>query len=246
MSSPTYQLTNHDQLVTAGAHVYQLKRMYEIAPADRPREKLIKHGPAVLSSSELLAAVLGTGTKKEDVRTLVHRLLREYGERTLAHERSVSRLQTELGVPQTKACQIVACFELGRRFFGAGVGRAITLRTPQQVFEHVKDMGKLDKEHLRALYLNHHYQLIHDEVISIGSRNAHLVHPREVFRPAIEYAASAVVLAHNHPSGQVAPSPEDETVTKQLRAAGEILGIELLDHVIVAGDTFTSVLNQRK
>lgn len=239
-----YQLADTNQVVTSGEHVYQIRRMYDVAPDDRPREKLIKHGPDTLNSRELLEAVIGTGTKKEDVRSLAHRLFREYGEHTLAYERSVTRLRDELDVPESKACQIVAAFELGRRFFDRGTGRAITIRTPEQVYEHVKEMGRLEKEHLRALYLNNHYRLIHDEVISIGSQNAHLVHPREVFRPAVEYAASAVVLVHNHPSGNTLPSPEDEAVTKQLISAGELLGIELLDHVIVTSTGFGSICNK--
>ncbi len=241
-----YSLIDTDVLVSSDEHVYEIKRMHDMAPEERPREKMMRYGPEVLSSSELMEAVIGTGTKKEDVRSLVQRLFREYGERTLAYEHSVTRLRDELDVPEAKACQIVACFELGRRFFDKGTGRAITIRTPKQVYEHVKGMEKLTKEHLRGLYLNNHYRVIHDEIISIGSLSSHLVHPREVFRPALEYAASALVLVHNHPSGSLTPSAEDIAVTKQLSEAGETLGIELLDHIVVGEDGFVSVMDSLK
>lgn len=238
----SYNLADTDIVSSHGQVVYEIARMRDLPPEDKPREKLIHHGPEVLSTSELLEVVLGTGTKKEDLRTMSHRILREYGERTIAHERQVTRLRDELDIPEAKACQIVACFELGRRFFHNGTGRAITIRTPQQVYEYTKSMASLTKEHLRGLYLNNHYRLIHDEIVSIGSQTSHIVHPREVFRPALEYAASAVVLVHNHPSGSIIPSDADHTVTEQLVAAGKTLGIELLDHLIVGEAGYVALL----
>jgi len=102
-------------------------------------------------------------------------------------------------------------------------------------------MRTLSKEHLRGIYLNAHHKVIHDEVISIGTVNANIIHPREVFKPALEYSAAAVVLVHNHPSGEVGPSDADVDVTKQLIEAGKLLGIALVDHVIVTKDTFQSI-----
>jgi DNA repair protein RadC len=137
--------------------------------------------------------------------------------------------------------QIVAVGELGRRFFRKQKNGAAVIRTARDVYGYTVDMRALPKEHLRGLYLDAHYQVIHDETLSIGTIDANLIHPREVFRPALAHAAAAVVLVHNHPSGIVTPSEADCVVTQQIAAAGKILGIELIDHVIITDDTFISI-----
>ena len=114
------------------------------------------------------------------------------------------------------------------------------VRTAAQAFEHLKGMGHLQKEQLRGLYLNSRFQVIHEEIISIGSLTANIVHPREVFQPALEYGAVAVIVAHNHPSGFLEPTEADIEATDQLFEAGRVLGVELLDHLIIAGDTYKS------
>lgn len=235
-----YTLSDANFVVAPESDSYVLK-LRDLPKEQKPREKLITYGPDVLQVNELLAILLNVGTKKEEVFAMSNRILREYGEKSIVHQTNVKRLMEELDIPETKACQIVACFELGRRFLTEGTGRAITIRTPQQAYAHLKDMGSLPKEHLRGLYLNNHYKLIHDEVISIGSVTANIVHPREVFRPALEYAASAVVLAHNHPSGDASPSTEDIEITQQLAEAGELIGIELLDHIVITKEGFGNV-----
>ena len=240
MKHSVYTMADFDVVLSQESPEYVLK-LRDLPAEDKPREKLIKYGPDVLNAQELLAVVLTVGTKKEEVMAMTSRIMREYGERSIAHQNNVKRLMSELDIPETKACQIVACFELGRRFFSQDTGRAITIRTAKQAFSHVQDMGKLPKEHLRGLYLNSQYRLIHDEVISIGSMTANIIHPREVFRPALEYGASAVILAHNHPSGSTEASEADIVITKQLAAAGELVGIELLDHIIVAQDDFSTI-----
>lgn len=207
----------------------------------KPREKLIKQGPETLSIHELLALVMITGSAKEDVLAMSHRILREYGEKIIITERNPQKMSDELGIPIVKACQIVAVGELGRRFYEKNAAGFTIIRTAKDVYDHVRDMHHLPKEHLRGLYLNGHNQIIHDEVISIGTINSNIVHPREVFRPAVEYNAVAVVLVHNHPSGIVTPSPQDIEITTQLIAAGKIMGIHLLDHVIITEKTFVSV-----
>ncbi len=208
---------------------------------EKPRQKLINHGSTVLSVGELLAVILNVGTKKEGVLEMSSRLLKEYGEAAIINQTDPKKVEKALKIPISKACQIVACFELGRRFYKIPVGKPQFLRTAKQVFEYLKDMRDLPKEHLRGLYLNSHFHVIHDEVISIGSLTANVVHPREVFKPALEYSASAVIIAHNHPSGIVNPSAEDVAITKQLIEAGKILGIHVLDHIIVTKDSFVSV-----
>jgi DNA repair protein RadC len=221
-------------------YILKIRDMPEEADS-RPREKLIKQGAETLSIQELLAVVMITGSIKEDVLALSRRILREYGEKIIIAERNPQKMSEELGIPMTKACQIVAVGELGRRFYEKNAAGFTIIRTAKDVYDHVRDMHHLPKEHLRGLYLNGHNQIIHDEVISIGTINSNIVHPREVFRPAVEYNAVAVVLVHNHPSGIVTPSPQDIEITSQLIAAGKIMGIHLLDHVIITEKTFVSV-----
>lgn len=160
--------------------------------------------------------MLGVGTKKEEVLGMSSRILQEYGERALVNERNPQRLADALDIPVAKACQIVASFELGRRFYQKRAGKPIYVRTSKQAFEHLKSMGSLQKEQLRGLYLNSRYQVIHEETISIGSLTANIVHPREVFKPALEYGAVAVIIAHNHPSGALEPTKDDIVATEQL------------------------------
>jgi DNA repair protein RadC len=217
-------------------------RLRDLPAEDKPREKLMAYGPSGLSTAELFAIILNVGTKKEDVLAMSRRLLKEYGESIILDQKDPKLLAGLLGIPVSKACQVIACFELGKRFFGMpGRGKPIVIRTPSQVYEYLKDMRDLPKEHLRGLYLDSHYQLLHDEVISIGSLTSNVVHPREVFRPALEHMASAVILAHNHPSDIAKPSDADIAITKQIIDAGKILGIMLLDHVIIAKSSFSSV-----
>lgn len=236
-----YVLSETDLISGEGEKEYVLK-VRDLPKEEKPREKLMKFGPDALSVNELLAIVLGVGTKKEEVLVMSRRLLKEYGEKAIVNQKDPQKIQETLGIPITKACQITACFELGRRFFKSGTGgRPLYLRTPRQVYEYLKDMGNLTKEHLRGLYLNAHYHLVHDEVISIGSLTANIIHPREVFLPAVEHSASAVILVHNHPSGVVTPSDADIAITRQLVDAGKLMGIEVLDHIIVTSKTFASI-----
>lgn len=235
-----YAIANHDIVLDGGAKQYYL-RVRDLPDEDRPRERLIENGPAALSVHELLAVILTTGTKNEEVLAMSRRILREYGERSVLNATDAARMSEELDIPITKAAQIIACGELGRRFFKGSRDGTAVIRTAQDVFAYAADMRNLSKEHLRGLYLNTHYQVIHDETISIGTVDANLLHPREVFRPALLYAAAGVVLVHNHPSGVAEPSPQDRTVTAQIAEAGMMLGIELVDHVIVTRDSFASI-----
>lgn len=212
---------------------------------DKPREKLLAHGPGALTPKELLAIVLEKGTRKEGVLSMCERMVREYGERHVFENRDATKLSEDLDVPIGKAMQVVAVGELGRRFFQRSRNGATVIRTTKDVYEHTADMRNLKKEHLRGLYLNAHYQLVHDEVISIGTIDANIVHPREIFRPALSCSAAAVILVHNHASGILKPSAEDIRVTKQIRKAGKILGIELVDHVIVTSDGFISITSYK-
>jgi DNA repair protein RadC len=216
-------------------------KVRDLPAKDKPREKLLALGPAALSVPELLATVLGTGSQKEDVLAMSARIIKEYGERVLSRQTNAAQLAQDLKIPLLKALQVVACAELGRRFFAENPSAAPVIRTPHDVFEYLKDMRDLPREHMRGMYLNAHHKIIHDEVISIGTVNSSIIHPREVFKPAIEYGAAAVILAHNHPSGEIIPSQADIEVTKQLIAAGKLIGIHLIDHVIIGKDSFMSI-----
>lgn len=234
-----YKITDHDLIIsTDKKYVLRIK---DLSEKDKPREKLISKGPGDLSSAELLAIILNTGDKKEGVLELSSRLLKEYGEKAIISQTDANKLSKELNVPIVKACQIIACFELGRRFFQKKPHSSVTIRSAKQAYEHLKEMGVLSKENFRGLYLNSRYQLIHDEVISVGSLTSSLVHPREVFKPALEYGAAAVIIAHNHPSGSLKVTPADQEVSLKLAEAGRILGIDVLDHLIIAKNKFISI-----
>jgi DNA repair protein RadC len=216
--------------------------IHDLPLENKPRERLMREGASVLTVSELFAVILNVGTKKEGVMSMAHRMMKEYGEKSLLSKRTPKELAAELEIPVGKACQIIAAVELGRRLFERNPNGTKIIRNAKDVHAYAKSMAELPKEHLRGIYLNSHYKVIHDEVISIGTIDANIIHPREVFRPALEYAAAAVILVHNHPSGVLTPSEADITVTAQLVEAGKLIGIELIDHVIISRLGFSSML----
>lgn len=216
-------------------------RVKDLPSEEKPREKMVKQGPSVLSEVELLAVILGVGTRKEEVFAMASRIFKQYGKNTIVNQTDPKELERELDIPMAKACQIVAAFELGRRFFRKTNGGPAIVRTPKQAYEFLKDMRDLPKEHLRGIYLNSRHRVIHDEIISIGSLTASIIHPREVFRPALECRAAAIIVAHNHPSGNARPTREDIEITNQLIEAGKILGIDLLDHIVISKNGFSSI-----
>lgn len=215
----------------------------DLPDEEKPREKLLAHGPATLTPKELLAILLEKGTRKEGVLEMTERLVREYGERNIFTHTDASTLSQNSDLPIGKAMQIVAVGELGRRFFAVSRNGAAVIRTAKDAYEYTADMRAFKKEHLRGIYLNAHYQVVHDEIISIGTVDANIVHPREVFRPAISCSAAGIILVHNHPSGVLEASSEDKKVTKQIREAGALIGIELVDHLIVSDNGFKSVID---
>lgn len=246
----TYVLPETDLLMAHGANIdgaaqaasnIKVYKIHDLPAESRPREKLLKHGPGALSTKELLAVILMTGTKKEGVLEMANRLVKDYGEKSLLSRTNVNQMAADLNLPITKAAQVAASLELGRRLYSNnGVGLPV-IRNAKDVYKYLEDMRSLPKEHLRGLYLNAHQRVIHDEVISIGTVNSNLIHPREVFKPALEYGAAAVILAHNHPSGTTKPSDADVAITRQLVEAGKLVGISLLDHVIITKKGFASI-----
>ncbi len=236
-----YKINDHNFVLNHGK-TYKILRVKDLPDEEKPRERLIKEGVNILGAAELLAIVLGVGTRKEEVFSMSARLLREYGEKGIAYQKDPKIIEKDLKIPLVKACQIVACFELGRRFYQKKPGGSITIRNAKQAYNYLKDMGHLNKEQFRGLYLNTHYQLIHDEVISIGTLDSSLVQPREVFRPALEYSAAALIIAHNHPSGVLKATKADVEITNKLIEAGQILDIEVLDHLIIGKNKFASII----
>jgi len=245
ITTPAYVLRDLDATVGEGetSRPYVLK-MSDLPEAEKPREKLVQLGPQALGVSELLAVLLNVGTTKEGVLAMAQRILKEYGETAIVHETDPTKLADVLGIPLGKACQVIACFELGRRYFSSSAGKAVFVRNARQAYEYLKDMGTSKKEQLRGLYLNSRHEIIHDEVISIGSLTANIVHPREVFQPAISNSAVAVIIAHNHPSGNAEPTKADLEVTKQLIEASKVLSINLLDHLVITKSTFISIIER--
>ena len=215
-----------------------MTKIKDVPEIDMPREKLIKYGPGKLSDAELLAILLRSGVKGMDVLKLSKMILRKFKKENIINV-TIDDLMSIHGIGPAKACEITACFELGRRMLKGK--KSALLLTPHDVWQELKDIRDLKKEHFVVFYLDTRNQEIKRDIISFGTLNANLVHPREVFEPAIIHSAAQIIVAHNHPSGNPEPSEEDIEITKRLVEAGKILGIELLDHIVVTKSGFNSL-----
>ncbi len=207
-------------------------KITEMSAENRPRERLEKEGAKVLSTAELLAIILKSGTKKENVLEISHKLLSKYGLERLS-SCSLPELTQEYGIGKAKACQLVALFELYQRVHTPHGDKIPITRAKDIVQLYQAKLQSLPKEHFVAVYLDTKHHIICDQVISIGVLNASLVHPREVFHGAIKNLAHSLIVLHNHPSGDPAPSVEDREITKRLHKTGEVMGIHFIDHVII-------------
>ena len=202
---------------------------------ERPRERLQKFGPEALSAQELLALVIGRGIPKKSVMNIAQELLTRFGNVKAIGQATIEELSQIKGIGLAKAAQIKACFELGRREELEPELKNFDIKDPEAVVKAIRASIKdKAKEHFKLILLNPRNKIIGISTISIGTLNASLVHPREVFKDAIMHSAASVVLAHNHPSGDPDPSEDDLTITKRLIEAGKILGIEVLDHIVIA------------
>ncbi|GGK15949.1 UPF0758 protein YsxA [Caldalkalibacillus thermarum] len=211
---------------------------------ERPRERMIKEGPEALTNQELLAILLRTGTHRESVFNLASRILKEIGSLNRLHDVSVEELMHIKGVGQAKAVQIKAGVELGRRV-ARRQKELSAIRSPEDAAAYLMERLSLElQEKFYCLYLNTKNQVIFEKTVFIGSLNASIVHPREVYKEAIKWSAASIIVAHNHPSGDPTPSREDIEVTKRLQQAGEILGIECLDHLIIGHERYISLKNK--
>jgi DNA repair protein RadC len=214
-------------------------RIKDLPKDERPREKLIKKGASALKLEELLAILLRTGTKNKNVLKLAKDILSRYNQEKLKNI-TYEELRNIYGVGPTKAVQILAAIEIGRRFFKPKEEKEIYIHSPKDVLKQTSHLKENKKENFVVLYLDARNKLITKETISIGTINSSLVHPREVFEPAIRELAVAIILVHNHPSGDPTPSEDDINLTKRLVEAGKILGIEVTDHIIIGKNKYFS------
>ncbi len=210
---------------------------------ERPREKLMKYGVKSLSNAELLAVIIRTGSREDTAVELGRNILQltSRGISDLANI-SLEKLMKVKGIGKCKASQILSAIELGKRIsYDSALGQA-RITSPRSIANiFMDDMRFLEKEHFRILTLDSKNQIISTEEISIGTLNASIVHPRDVFKAAISRNANSIILIHNHPSGDTEPSKEDIMVTKRLMEAGNIVGIRVLDHIIIADNRYLSL-----
>ncbi|MBS3995466.1 MAG: DNA repair protein RadC [Alkaliphilus sp.] len=215
----------------------------EMAEDERPREKLTKFGVNTLSNAELLAILIRTGTKNISAINLAQSILsiNKEGLRFLA-DCNVDELSKIKGIGVSKACQIIAAIELGKRLSLNNKQNIQGIKSPKDISAlFMEEMRYYKKEYFKILLLNTKNEIISSETISIGSLNSSLVHPREVFVNAIRKSAACIILIHNHPSGNPKPSEEDIQITKRLIESGKIIGIDVLDHIIIGDGSYCSL-----
>lgn len=217
--------------------------MKELAPHDRPREKLLRIGAAGLGDNELLALVLGTGSRTLDALTLANRVLEDAGGLHGLTRCGVGDLRRVPAVGPARAAQVLAAVELGRRTLMRGVADRPRLSTPRQMAAYLlPQYGAGVVEQFGLVLLDTKHRVIRIKIVSSGSLDATVVHPREVFREAASASAAAIVLFHNHPSGDPTPSHEDLVLTTRMVNAGDIMGIDVVDHLILADQRYFSLV----
>lgn len=213
-----------------------------VPAAERPRERMIKFGASAVSNAELIAILLRTGGPGESALSLAQRALGHVGGIRQFLDVSMEELTQVKGIGPAKAIQLLAGIELGRRIASAVPEERWTIRSPEDVAQlMMEQLRHLTQERFVCLFLNTKNQVLAQQVISIGSLNSSVVHPREVFKEAIRRSSASIICLHNHPSGDPTPSQEDIEVTKRLIRAGEIIGIDVLDHVIIGDGRFYSL-----
>ncbi len=225
---------------------YLYFKVKDLPEDDRPREKALKHGIQSLSESELLAILINSGTKKHSAVDIAKKLIRDYGSLQKISALTVPELKNAIkGIGDAKAIKIIAAFEAGRR-------SRIQEAEPEKIIRSPEDLARIYIPRLRderqelflVVCLNSSNKIIRDRTITKGLLNSSLTHPREVFREAILENSASIILLHNHPSGNLEPSSEDISITKQIVEAGKIIGIPVHDHIIIAGDGFTSMVER--
>jgi len=215
--------------------------LHDLPKEERPRERLKKVGVDNLSLAELLALVIEKGKKGENVLTVAQNLISHFGNLENIKKASIEELCQVKGIGFATACKLKAVFKLGEKAQTTPTKYGQKIESPKDVFELLKnDLGDKKKEHFKVLSLDSRNKLISIDNVSIGTINANLVHPREVFKTAIQHLAVSIILAHNHPSGDPEPSKADLEITKRIVEAGKIMGIEVVDHIIITKNKFFS------
>lgn len=216
----------------------------EMPKVDRPRERLIVHGAQHLATHELLAILLRTGSKEESVLDLAKRVLMVVDRLETLNEMTVHELMAIKGIGLAKAVEMLAAIELGSRIKESRT-TSKKLTSPAQVYQYVKDelMFK-EQEYLIAIYLNVKSEVIMKKTIYIGTLNQTIIHPREIFKWAYKYSSFAILLCHNHPTGDPTPSLEDIDMTRKLMAVGETMGIKIIDHIVIGKHGYYSIGNR--
>jgi len=212
-----------------------------LARHEQPREKLIEKGTENLRDSELMAILLRTGIEGKDVIKVSEEILRKFPKKKLL-SLDFKNLSKIKGIGPGKACLLLSAFELTKRALEVEDNNLPVINSAKDAVAQLQELRTAKKEHFVVLYLNARNQLIHKETISIGTLNASLVHPREVFKPAIDYLAASIIVAHNHPSGGCEPSEADVILTGRLSDAGKLLGIEVVDHLVITKSDFRSII----
>lgn len=213
---------------------------------ERPRERLLKKGAEFLTDAQLLAILLRTGKAKTSALTIAMELLKRAGSLNAVGQLSAEELQTVGGVGPAKAAQIKAAIELGKRIAAKPLAARLKVLSSKDIYVHYhSSLRELKREVFLALLLDGKNRVIREVLISQGSLMVNIVHPREVFNPAIRDSAAAIVVVHNHPSGDPSPSPEDMELTKRLVATGEIVGIKVLDHIVVGDGSYYSFADRQ-
>ena len=213
----------------------------DLPKTERPRERLIKLGSESLSAQELLALIVARGIPGKSVINIAQELVSKFGNIKGVSEATIGQLCQIRGIGEAKAAQIKACFEIGKRGKLELEQKKYDIKNPQAVIKAVGALIKdKAKEHFKLIILDSRNKILTITNVSVGTLNANLAHPREIFKDAISHNAAAVILCHNHPSGDPEPSEDDLKITKQLVEAGKILGIDVLDHIIITKDKFLS------
>lgn len=214
----------------------------ELPEDERPREKILKYGTSVLSNAELLAIIIRTGSKDKTAIDLSRYLLTYFGGIKELSDCSLEQLRDLKGIGLAKACEIKAVFEIARRISLPSSQQKYYIKSPSDcAYLLMETMRYLKKEHFKIVLLTTKNQVISVEEISVGSLNSSIVHPREVFNSAIKKNSAAIILTHNHPSGDPTPSKEDINITNRLIEGGKILGIDVLDHIIIGDGRYISL-----
>ncbi len=219
-------------------------KIKDLPKSDRPREKLLAKGVENLKDSELLAILLRTGTIGKNVIEIASQILSKYSKKRLL-QMTYADLSKISGIDSAKATTLLAAFELSKRALEVNDTNLPVISDAKDAVAQLSDMRDLKKEHFVVLYLNAKNQMVHKETISMGTLNENLVHPREVFEPALKYSAAQIIVAHNHPSGDPKPSEDDLELTKRLTEAGKMMGIEVMDHVIVSKNSYFSFKEEK-